>query len=528
MIYLLGVLHRNGLLEDSVFQMPDRQVKFEIYDRICRWLLGEPATGSSPLPELVREGLGHASRTTEAIANLLQGHQPQELRQQMQVAALRILQTGGHKATLGEVEAENSSPQKSLRTENSSQFDLSNLPAFFFKIQTKLRNQNYLEFSHPKLGEYLCAEEIAAQLKSLTEKSSDRYGEISFTINSPVSLAEHIYGLLGYGLMSVDMEEMVIERLREEQARNPATFPFSALFGRLYGFYQAYCRGRWLDEGIAHQVHSQLQALNNPLNTLQIDAAVGLNVFLLLSAIAREAQMPFSPCGHPNVQQEFDADQLLTFIGRTAVLSPTIFWQRSRHSLSQLQLAGVCLNRAMLAEANLWQVNLSGAELIGTNLAAANLQQANLSWANLTGADLSGANLTGARLEGANLTGANLHRVNLRLANLSKACVFQAQMDVESQKIARDNDAIFSLEEFQSYSENLAHTSHNITDNSISGTDQTLLLIESAEGEPILHEDVDDEGGFEPTIILDTFGKPRPSSSPNDSDGYGDKETAML
>jgi hypothetical protein len=162
---------------------------------------------------------------------------------------------------------------------------------------------------------------------------------------------------------------------------------------------------------------------------LQIDAAVGVNVFLLLCAIARQSRIPFLPCGDPNQPLDFDPDALLSFIGRTAVLSPTAFWERARHNLLQVQLTAAYLNHAWFADANLQQANLSWADLTGTNLAAANLQQANLSWANLAGANLSGANLSGAKLEGADLSGANLLKTNLTQANVSHACLFEALLD---------------------------------------------------------------------------------------------------
>jgi uncharacterized protein YjbI with pentapeptide repeats len=283
------------------------------------------------------------------------------------------------------------------------------------------------------------------------------------------------------------IEELVVERLRREEKRNAEAFSFPILFKRLYHFYRAYCRGRWLDEGIAHHAHSQLQALHNPVNILQIDAAVGLNVFLLLCSGAREAKIPFWPCGNPEIRREFDADQLLSFISRTVALSPTVFWQRVRYSLSGVQLSEACLNQAMLAEANLSQANLSAAELIGTNLAAANLENANLSWASLAGANLANANLCGAKLEGADLSGANLKGANLKSANLTNACLFQTQMDEEINNFAVRSGAIFSPEEFQVYNQSLVPTRiiNNLEDDALLEEEPTIF-IESAEGEVML------------------------------------------
>src|SRR5919202_1278928 len=517
-LYLLGILHRDGWVDESIFHMGSPQVKFEIYDRMTRWLLGEPPTGEGPLPELIREGLAHASRSLEAIANLLHGRDPQELRQQMQVAALTIIQTGQYQVSSEAI-------IKRLIGESATHVAPPTLPALFFRSQPpkglkvgrllaqlgvaqveslryNLQPENLqprnlqpatptpnVEFSHPSLGEYLGAEEIAKQLTALTQKVPDQYNEVTFVIHNALSVAQHLYALLGYGILSAELEALVVERLRREQKRNSNVFSFSVLFQRLYRFYRAYCRGQWLDEGVAHQAHSQLCTLNNPLNVLQVDAAVGLNVFLLLCSGAQEAQISFWPCGNADIPQEFDPDQLLSFIGRTAVLSPTAFWQRARGSLRKMQLAEACLNQAMLAEANLEQANLAAAELIGINLAAANLRHANLSSASLAGANLANANLSDANLEGADLSGANLKGANLKAANLTHACLFQVQLDEPLKNFAIHSGALFSPEEFQAYKQSLTPTKilGNVDEDDVLD-EETPIFIESAEGELILPE----------------------------------------
>ncbi|HEY9602693.1 MAG TPA: pentapeptide repeat-containing protein, partial [Allocoleopsis sp.] len=298
------------------------------------------------------------------------------------------------------------------------------------------------------------------------------------------------------------IEELVIERLRREEKRNPHTFSFAVLLERLYPFYRAYCQSQWLDAGIAHQTHAQLKALHHPLTVLQLDAAVGLNVFLLLCSAAREAKISFWPCGNPNRPQEFDPDRLLSFIARTATLCPTTFWQRVRQSLANLQLAQVCLHHVMLAEANLSQTNLSGANLIGMNLATANLHNANLSLANLSGANLANANLSGANLEGTDLSGANLIGATLKFAHFSNACLFQAQLDELTKSFAVKSGAIFSLEEFWAYKRALTPkiALSYLTEDGILDQEPTIF-IESAEGEPLLPEQAysneQEEDGYE-------------------------------
>ncbi|MFW6360105.1 MAG: pentapeptide repeat-containing protein, partial [Chroococcales cyanobacterium] len=481
MLYLFGILHRDYLLDKSLFNLPLSQLKFEIYDRINRWLLGQ-AYHTQPLPEVVREGLAHASRSPEAIANLLAGRPAKQLRSQMQQIALQILQTGHWRLTL---ESESS---RGIETLNP-------FPALFFSMTLPAQDSpssSAITFSHRNLGEFLAAEEIAQQLKQLTHQVRDRYGQLSFSLESPHAIAEHLYSLLGYGILSREIEELAIERLRQEQSRNAQTFSFKVLFERLYSFYIAYCSGRWFDEGIVHSAYSQLRQKGHCFNTLQVDAAVGINVFLLLCITSRYASIPFFPCGDPNLPQEYDADRLLTFISRVSVLSPTRFSRRVQNSLSHLQLTGACLNRTMLSKVNLAHANLSVAELIGTNLAGANLAHANLSWASLAGANLASANLEQANLEGADLSGANLIGVNLKSTNLKNTCLYQAQLNEDNEILARNNGAIFSLEKFHQYSQSLVPRIHsnNLIDLEFFATEK--VQIESLAGQPILPSAWDD------------------------------------
>ena len=464
MMLLAGILYRDGWLDESILPLPSSKVKFEIHDRLCRWLLGEPPDTMSAAEKMhlpVREGLAHACRSPEAIANLLQGRSPETVRQQMEVAALNIIQTA----------------EKSIVTTPAEQMTL---PALYFcPVGSDNRQTTKIEFSHPSLGEYLAGVAIAQQLKILAQQVQDPYGEVKFAINSPDEVATHLYSLLSFGIVPPLVEEVAIEYLRREEARSRSAFSFEILCDRLYRFYRSYCRARWLDTGIAHKVRS-----HNSLNALQIDAAVGLNTFLLLCATHREALLDFSPCGDPTILEQFDPDQLLTLIGRTTVLSPIAFWQRARGSLHQLSLDGACLHYVMLAEANFWKSSFFKAELVGANLTDANLQEANLSWANLTGANLAGANLTAARLEGANLTGANLCGATLQLASLTNACLYQAQLDSATKDYAEKNGALFSLEQYQACQKALASlegTRQSEIEESHDG-DQTLLLIQHGQG----------------------------------------------
>ncbi|MHC5856706.1 pentapeptide repeat-containing protein [Nostoc sp.] len=434
MLHLLGILHRDGLLDDELLQLAANTQKsfllWEIHHRLSRWLLGYPLIGGIKTM-LLRSGSAHIHRTPEAIANLLAGRHPQDLLEQMQAIALKILHSQRHQINVtGEFKT---------------------LPEFYFKIRDvessgeSVTQSSLIEFSHIKLGEFLCADAIAAQLKFLTQYQDEAYGTPSFALDSPSSLAQYIYNLLGYGILSQEIEELAIAGLRRQQKHK---FSFEVLFQRLLSFWRAYSQGRWLDEGIAHKALTNFHALQNPVNVEQVNAAVGLNVFLLLCACYRETKIPYWPCGNPVNLTEFNPEMLSVLIARTTVLHKSAFATRIK-SLAGLNLSGASLLQVTLTGINLEQTNLSNAELMGANLAGANLQQANLTGANLTGTNLAGANLQQANLTGANLQQANLRGTNLNSANLTNACLFDAILTDTEKKFAADNGALFSKESFQ-------------------------------------------------------------------------------
>lgn len=499
MLYLLAVLHRDGLLDDEILQLAANNqdttrtaLLWEIYHRLSQWLLGYPDGGSKSMFQLY--GSGHIHRTPEAIANLLQGCHPQELLEKIQALALQILHSQRYQVNLTSCD---------------------NLPALYFKKRwTKSQNphsqalawekakiQNCLvEFAHESLGEYLCASAICTELKRLTQRRADGYGELTFVLDSG-GVALRVYNLFGYGILSQQIEEFVIEGLRREQGE----FSFQLLCDRLLPFWYAYCRGRWLDEGITHQAWTYFQAGDLQLNVEQVNAAVGLNVFLLLCACHREAKSPFFPCGNPTSPTGFQPEALLMLIGKITVLSPDKFAERTfLKSLAFLNLSSIYLPQVMLKSANFEHTNLSNAELREVNLAGANLQSANLQNVNLSGANLSNVNLSNANLGGANLTDANLTGVKLDLVNLTNACLFQAILSEDSRETALLQGAVFSLEQFSAL-KILLHQSPLLTANSTENKATWLGqlgmgIIESVEGEPMntnLSDDyTDDETVF--------------------------------
>ena len=324
-------------------------------------------------------------------------------------------------------------------------------------------------------------------------------------LDSDSSVAQHLYNLLGYGILSEEIEALVIEGLRRQQ---PREFSFKIFCDRLNDFWYAYCRGRWLDEGIAHKALTYFQTLQNPVNVEQVNAAVGLNIFLLLCAASKEAKVQFLPCGNPTSLAEFNPEALITLIARTAALHKNAFSLRIRlKSLVELNLSRVHLSQVMLAGVNLEETNLSNAVLTGANLTGVNLKKANLIDANLTSANLTDANLIDANLTGANLTGANLTGTNLTKVNLANACLFNTILDDVNKKTASSNGAMFSLEQFQSFKRLLLQENQlNLSDS----TENTYVcftnsdgtgMIQSVEGELMLPVDSYEDSAEDETVF---------------------------
>lgn len=93
-------------------------------------------------------------------------------------------------------------------------------------------------------------------------------------------------------------------------------------------------------------------------------------------------------------------------------------WFEHSINLKGLNLTGIILNKAVLANARLERAVLADTNLEGANLACARLEEAILEGAHLEGAILFAARLEGAILWHANLKGANLGRAHLEGANL--------------------------------------------------------------------------------------------------------------
>lgn len=464
-----ALLHRDGLLDDLVFEQSRTAVRFEIYERLATWLMGPP-TDTYPhpsiIPDLSRLGPAHACRSPDAIANLLAGRSPRLVRQQMRSAALTLLQSGRQQA-----------PRCAI-ADLPEGYDL---PHLYFRPTVLPTTMAGLTFTSPSLADHTCAEAIAMGLIRITQQIQTAYGE-TFVLESLQDVALHLYPLLGHSLLSPSLLSLVLERLRREHQRPATGLSLGRLCDRLTHFYRFYCRGRWLDDGIAQQAHQHLRALDNPLSLLQVDAVLGLNLFQILAACYRETPVRFCPCGDAQDPATFNPNQLSQLISHISTLSPLAFWEHARTQMRQLNLARASLNHALFAQANLSQTNLSEAFLAGTTFEGANLTQADLRASNATRANFQGANLQGANLQGANLQGANLQGAKLQGASLTNACLVDALLDPETADLARSSGAFFERDRFQAY-QRLLWSETRQGDSPLSSEDTDgYAVVEDAEG----------------------------------------------
>lgn len=470
-LFLLGLLHRDGQLLPELFEKEPSRARFAMYEKLFRLSIDneqiaiadkkrknyslQPSSFDSPSSFILQPSSFHAPL-----------HPLEEL-------ALSLLQTGNRALSLVE---ENKDRQEES---NNSYGAAPSLHPLFFNFDKSL---SAITFSHDSLGDYLIASALAKLLRVLTQKQRDRYGEETAILDSPRTIAEHLYAWLGYGVLSRSIETLIVECLFRDRKKQQRDFYFALLFDRLYLFYQSFGQGRWLDEGLPQQTRERLQTLGNPLNVNQIDAAVGLNVFLLLQAIARRINLPFHPCGKPDYPETFEADRLWRAIVRIEALSPNYFWMRG--NLQGGQLVGAYLSGAVLCDVDLSEADLTLADLSRANLTRANLRKANLSRATLADANLADCNLSQVNLEEADLTGANLKGANLEGANLHKACLSGVELDDLQIRQAKENNAFFSREEFHDYSQTL--TSELLAHEMGYPDSNPGLQIEIAEGQPLL------------------------------------------
>ncbi|NES70937.1 MAG: hypothetical protein F6K24_39875 [Okeania sp. SIO2D1] len=177
MLYILGILYRDGLLEEELLTMKPSQARYAVYDRICRWLLGESSPGTAvQMPEIVKEGLAHAYRTPEVVAKLLVGRKPRQIRHHLEKLAFKMLQTGGEALQL--------LPAQTYEKQSSDFEVFPPLPALFFRVQPYQAQTPIPQI--PLAGELdLGILEVPTQTENYTYQTQNIVPELSLIIAIP-------------------------------------------------------------------------------------------------------------------------------------------------------------------------------------------------------------------------------------------------------------------------------------------------------------------------------------------------------
>jgi hypothetical protein len=484
-LLVVGLLFRDGLVDSNLLDQSCDEVRFEVFDRLITWLISSPTDATYPqpgiIPDISRMGPAHASRSPDAIANLLAGRSPRQVRQELQQVILLLLQSGRGRLS-----------RRMLTEHYDIQAD--HLPMFY--LSPSRTDSDGLTVSIPTMSEHNASEAIAFQLRQLTQRRQTSHGEV-FELGPVEAIAAHLYPILGCGPFNGSLLGGIIERLRRDAKQEASGFSIEVLCDRLREIFQLYSTGRWLDDGIAQQSHLALRALGNPASLLQVDAAFGLNLFLLLSQLHPELNRRFQPvCGEGN---RACPNRLTQLINRTTVLSPIAFWHYARKSLISLDLNRANLDRAFFAEARMMDTTFDQASLNRTIFSGANLMRASFKGASCRQAIFSGADLRGADFQGADLQNADLRGTTLGGANFANACLANTLLDETGRAHCIQSGAFMTVEQYQAYHQavQLEHQAEAI----VSG-DETIAAIYDTVSELAVETEKDPVYNPEDTITL--------------------------
>ncbi|MGK7898204.1 MAG: NACHT domain-containing NTPase [Xenococcus sp. (in: cyanobacteria)] len=401
LLYLLAAMHRDvdelttgmfAALEDESGRgrNPEVAAKILIYQRAIDWVLNKQRFDP---------------KWNENITEKLVGLESKDLRKVLQETGLCAVQSGREYAKLKMVENRlDNEIVKALQAAHESSEKKSFLASAMTAFYMRAGGEGAVEFVHKSFGEFLCAERLVEGMLTWTQKSEKREEEVCW----------QIYDLLGYGHLSWEILDYVLELLQEKERLREG---FLVILGeQLQNFYWRWSGGEFIEDVekmLPRKKTKQLQelAINNK-GQRAIDVYAGYNVLKVLFAL-HERGVTFYPCGEHG-SEVFDKTRLLRLMGYGACLSAFTFFEELR-----LHLRGADLRGADLRGANLRGANFRGADLRETNLEGVDLRRANLRRANLRGADLQAADLREADLRGANLKGVDLRAANVWHAKYS-------------------------------------------------------------------------------------------------------------
>ncbi len=307
---------------------------------------------------------------------------------------------------------------------------LKNALAAFYLQPGKGDKGGSVEFAHKSFSEFLFAQSLKESLEEWTVPG--RRGE-EFLVNN-AQMAWEIYDLLGYGGLSQEIVEYLMDLLDASDEFNPVQ-----LFKRLENFYLRWCDGEFIDalqHNYPQKKMSQLQEEEIELGVRQVDIHAGLNVMILLFQLHYYAQsrdylkgkIAFYPCGNKG-HEGFDEYRLLRIYNYSKCIPNSAF---ARIAIGATYIVNTNINKLQLgddakcqwfintniASADFSNVDLSGSYFIGTNLvhidfSNANLRDAYFIGTTITNADFSNANLRDACFVDVYVLNADFSNANL-------------------------------------------------------------------------------------------------------------------
>ncbi len=421
LLYLLAKLHKEKEIRQEDFEQASdsTEAKILIYEKSLGWVLKE--------------------QRSESLQYQIIGLNIDSLERILTEAGLCVVQSGGKYAKVKMIEtrlARDGSDAadiiKELREKKGEKALKTALGSFYIGPAAGEMEGGF-EFYHKSFGEFLCAKRLQESLSTWT--TLVKIGRQQQWFISKEELARQIYDLLGYGGLTPEIVEYLMESLKRSDEFRPVK-----LFQRLSDFYWRWCDGEFIDAKkiiLPHlkmlELEEQLPSRETYLGQRQVDIYTGLNIMILLLELHRYGQtqtdeikqkLTFYPCGQPKDDGKLEDPTLLL---RLISYSDCIGYSGFTKTVGSF-LSNANLRDAYLSNANLSNANLSYADLISANLSNAYLRYADLSNAYLISADLRDTYLSNAYLRYADLSYAYLSYAYLSNANLSNANLLSADL----------------------------------------------------------------------------------------------------
>ncbi len=425
LLYLLAAMHRDGEIKIEKFQGLEKiQAKVLVYESSLEWVLKEKKSNSETNSELLQLrseiiGLQNPKDFDFFMNRILTETGLCVIQSNVEYVKVNIIEARLEKddSKINTIEAPLKKDKSKVAEivkqviEKGSEKALNTALCVFYLKSSQIDKGGAVEFYHKTFSEFLCAKRFKDAIEGWTLRIQKSSKKDKFLINDK-QFAKEIYDLFGYGGLSVEIVEYLMELLKKSDEFKPLI-----LFERLEEFFYQWADGEFINgegENLPMWKMKQLKRYSPKkekfLGVRQVDAYTGLNVMILLLELHRygksqenlKEKLEFCPCAE-------DRRLLLGVIGYSSCLSNKGF----------VDIVGKFTKCINLSNANLFNANLFNANLFNANLSGSDLSHANLTKANLSNANLTGANFFNAYLFNANFLDTNLFNVNLSYANSS-------------------------------------------------------------------------------------------------------------